>query len=211
MQAMHTGGDLADVRRKFGAIPQSSWSRWTIQARQQVADDDALRQRHTGASAPTTASPAVPVNAPAAAKSATATAGVISWHGQVTMMLEQCDLLASQSIHVDAATGSRRVRNTVVLQQSIRARATALKLAADREAVLYGAERVMFWEDELIKALGRALGKVKTQDQAYLANRIRRAIDGVSRRRADEREFMGGDLTPKTATESTESSNDKPG
>lgn len=196
----------ASAYRKFPCVPKSTWSRWTLQARQQIADDEAVRQQQMAASALTTASPA----APSIAQAGAPTPGVISWLHQVTMMLEQCDLLAAQSIHTDSATGLRRARNSMVLQQSIRARAVALKLAGDREAVLYGAERVLHWERLLLKEVFRAIGKVRTEDQRVISLRVRRAVEGVVKRRADERAHLGGDMTPKPTTESLEDSDGKP-
>jgi hypothetical protein len=194
----------ASAYRKFPGVPKSTWSRWTIQARQQIADDEAVRQQQMAASALTTASPA----APSIDQAGAPTPGVISWLHQVTMMLEQCGLLAAQRIHTDPATGLRRARNSMVLQQSIRARAVALKLAGDREAVLYGAERVLHWERLLLKEVFRAIGKVRTEDQRVISNRVRKAIDGIVRRRAEEREFMQGDMTPKTETNPTDGTNE---
>jgi len=194
----------ASAYRQFSSVPRSTWSRWTIQARQQIADDEAVRQQQMAASALTTASPA----APSIDQAGAPTPGVISWLHQVTMMLEQCDLLAAQSIHTNPATGLRCARNSMVLQQSIRARVVALKLASDREAVLYGAGRVLHWERLLLKEVFRAIGKVRTEDQRVISNRVRKAIDGIVRRRAEEREFMQGDMTPETETNPTDGTNE---
>jgi hypothetical protein len=195
------------ARLKWPNVPASSWCRYVKQAREEWSDS--LRLREAGLPASSIA----PTTAPAASVSTDqpdgTTPGVINWNAQVSCMLRQCDLIARQSIHVDPTTGVERVRNSVTLQQCIRARTSALKLAADREAVMFGAERVVFWEREFYREIARAIGKVKTEEQRIIAMRVLRAVDGVSRRRTEEREFLGGDMVPMASTESMEANNDK--
>ena len=196
------------ARLKWPHIPASSWCRYVKQAREEWTESLRLRQAGLPASS------IAPTTAPAASASTDhpdgATPGVINWIAQIGAMLKQSDLITRQSIYVDPTTGVERVRNPVALQQAIRARTAILKLAADREAVQYGAERVAHWERAMIKEIFRAIGKVRTEDQRYLARRIRRAIELVSRRRSNEREVMGGEMAPRPETEPTEISNDQP-
>lgn len=196
----------------FPDIGRSTWSRFLKAAREEARNVDHSAQ--AGMTAPvippatsTPATPAAPAaSAPAVAASASPAEadpyGVINWTHQVNAMLAQCDLLAKGSIGVDPGTGATRVRNAVVLQQSIRARAVALKIAADREAIQFGAERVAHWERQMLSEINRALGKTRNDDQIVIANRVRNAVLGVISRRQVEREFMGGDMTPKPADES---------
>ena len=195
-------GGARIARLKFPDVPSSSWGRYLKQAREEWGES--LRLREAGL--PASSIPPV-VNAAAgmaSADQADGTApGVVNWIAQIGAMLKQCDLLARQSIYVDPTTGVERIRNPIVLQQSIRTRAAALKLAADREAVLYGAERVSHWERQMLSEINRALGKTRSDDQRVIANRVRNAVLGVISRRQAEREFLGGDMMPKPAGEST--------
>ena len=195
------------ARLKWPNVPASSWCRYVKQARSEWVESMHLRQAALPASS-------IPPVVTSAATTSTdqpdeVPSDIINWVHQINAMLKQCDLIARQSIHVDPTTGVERVRNAVTLQQSIRARAAALKLAADRESVQYGAERVTYWERELLREIGRALGRVRSEDQRVLSNRIRNAIHGVTKRRAAEREFLGGDMVPMASTESMEANNDK--
>jgi hypothetical protein len=195
------------ARLKFPDVPSSSWGRYLKQARAEW--NEALRLREAGlpASSIPPATTAPTGTAPANQVDASAPSGTVNWIAQIGAMLKQCDLLARQSIFIDPATGVERIRNPIVLQQSIRARAAALKLAADREAVMYGAERVLFWERELGREIGRAIGRVRNDDQRVIADRVMIAIESVSRRRVAEREYLGGDMKPKPADESTKDGN----
>jgi hypothetical protein len=197
------------ARLRWPNVPASSWCRYVKQAREEWSES--LRLRQAGLPASSIPTPDSPTAVVTTEQLKGAARGTINWVQQINAMLKQCDLLVRQSVIVEP-TGVERVRNAIVLQQSIRARAAILKLAADREAVQYGAERIVHWERELVKELGRAIGKVRTEDQRVISNRVRRAIEGVERRRAQEREFLGGDMTPKAGTdnETTEISNDKP-
>lgn len=195
-------GGARIARLKFPDVPSSSWGRYLKQAREEW--NEAMRLREAGLPA-SSISPVV--NTPAGMASADQTdntaPGVVNWIAQIGAMLKQCDLLARQSIYVDPTTGVERIRNPIVLQQSIRARAAALKLAADREAVQYGAERVAHWERQMLSEINRALGKTRDEAQRVISNRVRNAVLGVIARRQAEREFLGGSMTPKSAEEST--------
>lgn len=192
------------ARLKWPNVPASSWSRYVKMARSEWVEAMHLRQAELPASSiPPSAAPAPTGVAPTDQGEAAPVPGAINWVGQVNAMLKQCDLIARQSIHVDALTGVERVRNALTLQQSIRARAAALKLAADREAVMFGGERVMHWESELMKEIGRALGIVRSEAQQALSKRVINAVRGVAARRAAEREFLGGSMAPKPASEAT--------
>lgn len=193
-QAIVAEGDPsgpASARRKFPAVPASTWSRWTAQARQQVADDD-LRQRADGV-AMAEASGAIKPNdsAPVA----------INWPTQIARMLGECDLLATQAVHVDPQTGLSRVRAPLLLKQSLAARTAALRLAAEREAVVFGAERVRFWEGEVGKAIGEALGPAQSAADMERIDRVIAAIGVVFERREVERIMVGGSLSHERAVE----------
>jgi hypothetical protein len=194
------------AKARFPDIGRSTWSRFLKAAREEARNVDHATQ--AGVTAPvippaisTTGTPAT--SRPAVVASAAAAdvdpSGVINWAHQVSAMLAQCDMLVKQSIGIDPATNAPRVRNAIVLQQSIRARAVALKLAADRESTQFGAERVTHWERQMLSEINRALGKTRSDDQRVIANRVRNAVLGVISRRQAEREFLGGDMMPKPA------------
>lgn len=194
------------ARLKWPNVPSSSWSRYVQQARAEW--NEALRLREAGL--PASAVPPTVTAAPAASGELGSTpSGVIAWNSQVTALLRQCDMLARQSIHVDVTTGIERVRNPVVLQQSVRARTAVLKLAADREAVMFSGERVAHWEGVLMREIGRAIGRVRSEDQRVIAMRVRRAVGGVLKRRDEERAHLGGSVSPRPEAETEESHDGK--
>lgn len=190
------------ARLKWPNVSSSSWSRYVQKARQEWTESMRLRQEGLpSASIPGDATAAAPAAEPSApAQHTEPSHGAINWIAQVRGMLKQCDLLTRQAVIVDPATGIERVRNPVVLRQAISARATALKLAADREQVLFSAERVLAWERRMVREIYRAIGKVRTEDQKVISTRVQRALEGVMRRRAEEREFLTGGMTPRTET-----------
>ncbi|PMQ04248.1 hypothetical protein DyAD56_16290 [Dyella sp. AD56] len=195
-----TGAKIA--RLKFQDVPASSWSRHVKQVRGEWNEAQRLREAGLPASSipPSVYAPAGMASDEQTDNSAP---GVINWLSQIGGLLKQCDLLTRQSVHVDPTTGVERVRNPMVLRQSISARTAALKLAADRESTQYGAERVAHWEAEMLREINRALGKTRDEAQRVIANRVRNAVLGVISRRHAEREFLGGDMMPKPADEST--------
>jgi hypothetical protein len=193
-QAILAEGDPAgpaSARRKFPDTPGSTWSRWTAPARQQVADDD-LRQRTGGIAE---------VEMSAADKLGSAAPVAISWTEQIAKMLAQCDLLVAQAVQVDKETGLSRVRAPMVLRQAIGARTAILRVAAERESVVFGAERVRFWEGELSKAIGAALGRVQSDADRQRVDRVIAAMTEVFERREVERVMLSGSLTPERARE----------
>lgn len=176
------------ARLKWKHISSSSWGRFVQTARNEWREAQHLREHGLPASsvpgesgttpAPTDAEPANPGN------------GLINWSQQIGALLKQADLLARQSVFVDPTTNVERVRNPMVLRQSMAARTAALRLAGDREDSVFSAERIAYWEGEFGEAIGEALGKVRNEDQRVLATRIINACNEVIKRREAERRFV---------------------
>jgi len=168
------------ARASFGHISKATWSRWVAQVR----TEDAMFADGEPA-APAAAQPVVQATPPQPAEVCAAAPGVIDFHGQLAIMLTDCDLVRAYAAPIDLATGLRKVRNPMMLVAATKLRAAVMALAQRHAEAAWDVEALRRRHEELVAAIGDAIKSVGDNE---LTAGILRALKGVAdRQKAGER------------------------
>lgn len=169
------------ARADFPAIDKGTWSRWCKQVREENA---LFAAAPAVADAPVTrkVTPLEPAEVCEAAP------GVIDFHGQLAVMLTDCDLVRAYAAPVDPTTGQRKVRNPMMLVTATKLRATVMALAQRHSEAAWDVEMVRRMYEEFVGAIGTAINA--TGDKELTEGILRALRDTIDRQKARER-YLG--------------------
>ena len=173
------------ARAQFPKVDKGTWSRWC----RQIREEDGIT---------CAAAPSLPVPAPAQAAIAVPADQVeviptsIDFYEQVAAMVGACDALVNYAWPRDSATGARKLRNPLMLSQSIRMRTMVLDLWCRREESTHSAERFKHWQRQVVAAIGAALGGSGSEVERPVVLRVVDALRALDARNRADSVLIGG-------------------
>jgi hypothetical protein len=175
------------ARAQFPKVDKGTWSRWC----RQIRDEDSTMH----ASAQSLPAPAKAAATVVSTDQVEVLPETIDFYEQVAAMVAACDALVAYSWPRDSATGARKLRNPLMLSQSIRMRAMVLDLWCRREESMYSAERFKHWQGQVVAAIGAALNGSGSEVERPVALRIVDALRALdARNKADSVLIRGRSL-----------------
>jgi len=172
------------ARANFTKVDKGTWSRWCRQVRE---EDNLTRAAPTSLPAPVAASAAL------VGKVEPEIPGEIDFYEQVAAMLSACDALADYAWPRDLANGGRRLRNPLMLSQSIRMRSMVLDLWCRREESRYAAHRFQDWTAQIAAALVSVLDECQSEVERSSLLRLRQRLTDLS----DQNRKASADISPR--------------